>query len=41
MFIGIIQGLVMQSLLTGSMERMRENASGVFKIYRHGIVSAL
>ncbi len=41
MFIGIIQGLVMQSLITGDMERMRENASGVFNIYRRGIVSAL
>lgn len=40
MFVGIIQGLVMQSLLTGSMDKMHENASGAFKIYRRGIVSA-
>ncbi|MDT8376116.1 MAG: TetR/AcrR family transcriptional regulator [Mariprofundaceae bacterium] len=40
MFVGIIQGLVMQSLLTGSMEKMHESASGVFRIYRRGIVSA-
>lgn len=41
MFIGIIQGLVMQSLITGDMEPMRENASRVFNVYRRGIVSAL
>jgi len=37
MFIGIIQGLVMQSLLTGNMEQMRENATGVFKVFCRGI----
>jgi len=37
MFIGIIQGLVMQSLLTGNMEQMRENACGVFKVFCRGI----
>lgn len=41
MFVGIIQGLVMQSLIAGKMDNMRENASGVFKIYRRGIVSTL
>lgn len=40
MFIGIIQGLVMQSLITGDMEKMRENASRVFRIYCCGIVSS-
>lgn len=40
MFIGIIQGLVMQSLITGDMENMRENASRVFRIYCYGIVSS-
>ncbi|NOX08886.1 MAG: TetR/AcrR family transcriptional regulator [Gammaproteobacteria bacterium] len=39
MFIGIIQGLIMQSLITESMENMRENAAGVFRIYCRGIVS--
>ena len=36
-FIGIIQGLVMQSLLTGNMQEMRETASRVFKVFRRGI----
>jgi len=37
MFIGIIQGLVMQSLLTGDMDKMRDSASGVFKVFCRGI----
>jgi len=37
MFIGIIQGLVMQSLLTCNMEQMRENAPGVFIVFCRGI----
>lgn len=36
-FIGAIQGLVMQSLLTGDVKRMRRDAVGVFAIYRRGI----
>jgi len=37
LFIGSIQGLVMQSLLAGEVARMRQNAPGVFAIYRRGI----
>jgi len=37
LFIGTIQGLVMQSLLAGEPERMRAAAPGVFAIYRRGI----
>ena len=37
LFIGTIQGLVMQSLLAGDMERMRRDAPRVFEIYRQGI----
>lgn len=37
LFIGTIQGLVMQSLMTGSLEQMRDNAPKVFAIYRKGI----
>ena len=37
LFIGAIQGLVMQSLLAGNTERMRTGASGAFAIYRRGI----
>jgi TetR/AcrR family transcriptional regulator len=39
MFIGMIQGLVMQSMITGEMERMRGEAPQLFAIYRHGIGS--
>lgn len=39
LFIGTIQGLVMQSLLAGDTERMRAEAPGTFAIYRRGIVS--
>lgn len=38
-FIGSIQGLVMQSLLSGKVEHMRAAASGVFAIYLRGIRS--
>lgn len=38
LFIGTIQGLVMQSLLAGEVRRMRREAPGVFAIYRRGIV---
>lgn len=40
LFIGTIQGLVMQSLLAGDLERMRRDAPRVFDIYRRGIRSA-
>jgi TetR/AcrR family transcriptional regulator len=39
LFIGSIQGLVMQSLLVGEPERMREEAPRVFVIYRRGLVA--
>ena len=37
LFIGTIQGLVMQSLIAGDMDRMRADAPRVFAIYLHGI----
>jgi AcrR family transcriptional regulator len=37
LFIGTIQGLVMQSLLAGNVKRMRRDAPRVFAIYRRGI----
>ena len=37
LFIGSIQGLVMQSLLAGDVTRMRRDAVGVFAIYLRGI----
>lgn len=40
LFIGTIQGLVMQSLLAGDMEHMRKDAPGIFAIYCRGIRSA-
>ncbi|MFZ5556445.1 MAG: TetR/AcrR family transcriptional regulator [Pseudomonadota bacterium] len=40
LFIGTIQGLVMQSLLAGNVERIRTDAPGAFAIYRRGIGSA-
>ena len=39
LFIGTIQGLVMQSLLAGDVTRMRTRAPAVFAIYRRGIRS--
>ncbi len=39
LFIGTIQGLVMQSLIAGDMEKMRRDAPRVFAIFRHGIVA--
>lgn len=39
LFIGTIQGLVMQSLLAGDMNRIRRDAPRVFAIYRRGIQS--
>ena len=40
LFIGTIQGLVMQSLLGGDVTRIRRAAPRVFDIYRRGIRSA-
>lgn len=40
LFIGTIQGLVMQSLLAGDVGRIRRDAPRVFAIYRRGIESA-
>ena len=39
LFIGSIQGLVMQSLLAGDVDRIGREAPGVFAIYRRGIRS--
>lgn len=39
LFIGTIQGLVMQSLLAGDIGRIRQDAPRVFAIYRRGIRS--
>jgi AcrR family transcriptional regulator len=38
-FIGSIQGLVMQSLLSGQVKQTRADAPGAFAIYRRGIGS--
>ncbi|HNS00006.1 MAG TPA: TetR/AcrR family transcriptional regulator [Planctomycetota bacterium] len=40
LFIGLIQGLVMQSLLAGDVARIRRDAPGIFAIYRRGIEAA-
>ncbi len=40
LFIGTVQGLVMQSLLAGDVANVRRDAAGVFAIYRRGIGSA-
>ncbi len=40
LFIGTIQGLVMQSLLAGKVGHIRRDAGGVFAIYRSGIAAA-
>ncbi len=37
LFIGSIQGLVMQSLLAGKVRRIRTDASGVFALFARGI----
>ena len=37
LFIGAIQGLVMQSLLAGNLRRIRRDAPGAFTIYRRGV----
>ncbi|WP_455906485.1 TetR family transcriptional regulator C-terminal domain-containing protein [Citrobacter werkmanii] len=41
LFIGTIQGLVMQSLLAGDVGRMHRDAPRVFAIYRRGIRCAM
>lgn len=41
LFIGTIQGLVMQSMLAGDVGRIRRDAPRVFAIYQRGIRSAL
>ncbi len=40
LFIGTIQGLVMQSMLAGDVGRIRADAPRVFAVYRRGIGSA-
>jgi TetR/AcrR family transcriptional regulator len=39
-FIGLIQGLVMQSMLTGRTAAMRQQADAVFALYRRGLGEA-
>jgi TetR/AcrR family transcriptional regulator len=40
LFIGTVQGLVMQSMLAGSIRIMRQQAPGVLALYRRSIESA-
>lgn len=40
LFIGSIQGLIMQALLLGDSQQMRKSAPKAFAIYRRGITSA-
>jgi len=37
LFIGTIQGLIMQSILSGDIQRIRDDAPGVYTIYQRGI----
>lgn len=37
LFIGTVQGLVMQSMLSGGLKRMQADAPGVFAIYQRGM----
>lgn len=37
LFIGTIQGLVMQSMLSGDIQRIRDIAPGVFEVYLRGM----
>ena len=41
LFVGTIQGLVLQGLLAGDVSRIRRDAPRVFAIYRRGIEAAL
>ncbi len=38
LFIGMIQGLVIQSLLAGDAARLKKEAPGAFEIFRNGII---
>lgn len=40
LFIGTIQGLVMQSLLAGDVKLIRGSAPGVFALYRRAVEAA-
>jgi hypothetical protein len=40
LFVGIVQGLVMQSMLTGKPAAMKAQGDGVFAIYLRGIRAA-
>jgi AcrR family transcriptional regulator len=40
LFIGTIQGLVMQSLIAGDVKRLRASASGAFALYRRAVEAA-
>ena len=37
LFIGTIQGLIVQSMLSGDIQRIRTDAPGVFAIYQRGV----
>ena len=39
-FIGLVQGLVMQSMLTGKPAAMRQQAAAIFVLYRRGLGEA-
>ena len=39
-FIGLVQGLVMQSMLTGKPAAMRQQATAIFELYRRGLGEA-
>lgn len=41
MFIGSIQGLVMQSMLSGEVDLMKDNAEGIFKLFSKSIEKKL
>ncbi|QEA12765.1 TetR/AcrR family transcriptional regulator [Comamonas flocculans] len=40
LFVGTVQGLVMQSMLAGDVRQMRTQAPGVFLLYRHAMTGA-
>lgn len=40
LFVGMVQGLVMQSMLAGDVRQMRKQAPGVFLLYRHALTGA-
>jgi hypothetical protein len=39
LFMGAVQGLVMQSLMTGSLQHMADQAKAVFSIYERGLLA--